>query len=301
MESKNILITGGTGFIGKFLVSELLKAGHFITIITRNPQKYSEKQADNRNYIGWDDDLVSVMNKIDVVINLAGENLFGKRWSEAVKKKIYDSRIDATKNLVDAIVKAKTAPELFISASGVGIYGDKGDTILDEASKTGDDFLARVCVDWEKESQKAISAGTRVVNPRIGVVLEPSGGMLEKMVLPFRMFVGGPIGSGEQYIPWIHIGDLCRAIIFPIENPELSGPYNSCSPEPVTMNELAKTLGRVMNRPSFFKVPEFVLNTVLGEAAQPALSSLRVQPKVLQVTGFAFEFEDLEEALADVV
>ncbi len=301
MDPKNILITGGTGFIGKFLVSELLKAGHFITIITRSPEKFNEKQAENRTYIGWENNLTPVMEKMDVVINLAGENLFGQRWSNSVKEKIYNSRIETTKMLADAMKKAKPAPELFISASGVGIYGDNGDTVLDESSATGNDFLAKVCIDWEKESQKAAAAGVRVVNPRIGIVLEDSGGMLEKMVLPFRLFVGGPIGSGRQYVPWIHIQDLCRAFIYPIENRDISGAYNACSPEPETMNELARALGKVMHRPSLFRVPEFVLKTILGEAAQPALCSLRVQPKVLQISGFEFEFEDLEEALADVI
>lgn len=301
MESKRIVITGGTGFIGTFLAAQLLKAGHFLTLITRSPGKYAEKQAVNRSYIGWEDDLIHLMENTDVVINLAGENLFGQRWSDSVKENIYNSRIGTTRRLVAAMKAAGSPPELFISASAVGIYGDNGDTVLDESSKAGDDFLAEVCVDWEKESQEADAAGVRVANPRIGIVLHESGGMLEKMELPFRLFAGGPIGSGRQYVPWIHVGDLCRAIIYPMENPVISGPYNACSPEPVTMNELAKTLGRVMNRPSFFRVPECVLKTVLGEAAQPALSSLRVQPKVLRISGFEFEFEDLEEALADVI
>ncbi|TVQ01932.1 MAG: TIGR01777 family protein [Balneolaceae bacterium] len=301
MESKKILITGGTGFIGEFLVSDLLKAGHFVTILTRSPEKYGEKQAENRSYVGWEDNLSTLMDNTDVVINLAGENLFGKRWSNEVKEIIYNSRIDTTKKLANAINKAVSPPGLFISASAVGIYGDNGDAMLDESSPSGNDFLARVCIDWERVSQEAATAGVRVANPRIGVVLEDSGGMLEKMKLPFQLFAGGPIGTGLQYVPWIHIGDLCRAILFPIENQEISGPYNACSPEPATMNELAKTLGKVMNRPSFFRVPEFVLKTVLGEAAQPALSSLRVQPKILQISGFEFEFEDLEEALADVI
>jgi uncharacterized protein len=301
MESKKLLITGGTGFIGKFLVSELLKDGHFVTILTRSPEKYAEKQAENRSYIGWNDNLVSVMENTDVVINLAGESLFGQRWSDPVKEKIYNSRIQATRKLVDAMKKAESPPELFISASAVGIYGDSGDVLLDESSPLGNDFLARVCIDWEKESQLAASSGVRVANPRIGIVLEDSGGMLEKMKLPFQLFAGGPIGSGMQYVPWIHIGDLCRALLYPMVNHDISGPYNACSPEPATMNDLAKSLGQVMNRPSFFRVPEFVLKAVLGEAAQPALSSLRVQPKVLQISGFEFEFEDLEEALADVI
>lgn len=301
MESKKILITGGTGFIGSYLSDQLLKQGHYLTIITRSPGRYSEEQAKNMQYVGWDDDLVDAVNRCDYIINLAGESLFGQRWTNEVKSSIYDSRILTTRKLVALIEKAENRPELFISASAVGIYGDSGDTILNESNPAGSDFLAEVCKDWEKEALKASEYGVRVAIPRFGIVLEENGGMLEKMLLPFKLFIGGPIGSGNQYVPWVHMTDLCNAILFPIENSELTGPYNACSPEPQTMDVLADTLGKVMNRPSFFKVPESLLKLVLGEAAQPALSSLRVQPKVLQASGFTFEFKDLEEALADIV
>lgn len=297
---KKILITGGTGFIGKYLTQMLLKEGHFVTIITRSPGKYSEKQAKNRSYIGWDG-LVSAMNEHDIVINLVGENLFGQRWTDEVKQRIYSSRIDSTQKLVDAMRESEKKPGLFISASAVGIYGDNGSKVLDEAAPAGNDFLAKVCEDWENASRKAEEYGVRVANPRIGIVLEENGGMIEKMVLPFKFGVGGPIGSGEQYVPWVHMTDLCNALLFPMENVSVSGPYNACSPEPETMNTLAKKMGKVLNRPSIFRVPEFVLNIALGEAATPVLSSLRVQPKVLQTSGFDFIFEDLEEALADIL
>lgn len=298
---KKILITGGTGFIGKYLTQILLKEGHYVTIVTRSPDKYSEKQAKNRSYIGWEAELASAMNEHDVVINLVGENLFGQRWTDEVKKRIYNSRIDSTKKLVDSMKNSKNKPALFISASAVGIYGDNGGKVLDESTPAGDDFLAEVCVDWENESKKAEKLGIRVANPRIGIVLEENGGMIEKMVMPFKFGVGGPIGSGEQYVPWVHMVDLCNAILFPMEEESISGPYNACSPEPETMNVLAKKMGRVLNRPSVFRVPEFLLNIALGEAAQPVVSSLRVQPKILQTSGFDFVFEDLEEALGDIL
>tara|TARA_R100001143_G_C3361295_1_gene136449 strand:+ start:10620 stop:11525 length:906 start_codon:yes stop_codon:yes gene_type:complete len=301
MESKKILITGGTGFIGSYLSDQLLKQGHYLTIITRSPGRYSEEQAKNMQYVGWDDDLIDVVNRCDYIINLAGESLFGQRWTNEVKSSIYDSRILTTRKLVTLIKKADKKPELFISASAVGIYDDNGDKILDESSPPGSDFLAEVCKDWENEALKASEYGVRVAIPRFGIVLEENGGMMEKMLLPFKMFVGGPIGSGNQYIPWVHMNDLCKAILFPIENHELQGPYNVCSPEPQPMDVFADTLGKVMNRPSFFKVPESLLKLVLGEAAQPVLGSLRVQPKVLQISGFEFEFEDLEEAIADII
>lgn len=300
MKSKKIILSGGTGFIGSYLTEELLKKGHFLSIITRSPGKYANEQSRNLQYTGWDDDLVKAMEEADVVYNLAGENLFGKRWTSNVKKSIYNSRIESTKNLVEAMAASKTKPELFISASGVGIYGDRGEELLDESSSPGNDFLAEVCKDWEKESQKAADAGIRVVNPRFGIAFEKDGGFIQIMKLPFLFFVGGPLGNGKQYFPWIHMDDLCRALIYPIENEQLSGPYNACSPQTETMNRLADAMGRVLNRPSFFRVPEFVLNTVLGEAARPALASLNVQPKVLQISGFEFKFEDVEEALADI-
>lgn len=300
MDTKKIIISGGTGFVGSYLTKELLKRGHFISIITRSPQKHADEQSKNLRYIGWEDDVADAMEEADVVYNLAGESLFGKRWTSSVKKAIYESRIESTKQLVDAMAKAASGPELFVSISGVGIYGDRGKKVLDESTEPADDFLARVCMRWEEESQKATNLGIRVVNPRLGIVLQKDGGFLKIMKLPFLFFVGGPLGDGTQYFPWIHMNDLCRALIFPAENEELSGPYNVCSPEPATMNHLADAMANVLNRPSFFRVPEVVMKTILGEAATPALASLNVQPKVLQLSGFEFQFQDVEEALADI-
>lgn len=300
MDTKKIILSGGTGFVGSYLSTELLKQGHFLSVITRSPGKYSEEQSKNLQYIGWGDDLATAMEEADVVYNLAGESLFGKRWTDNVKKSIYNSRMASTRQLVDAMSKAASKPELFVSFSAVGIYGDRGNKVLDESSELADDFLARVCIRWEEESQKAANLGIRVANPRIGIVFEKDGGFLQLMKLPFLFFVGGPLGDGKQYLPWIHMNDACRGLIFPMENEELSGPYNLCAPEPVTINHLADAMGNVLNRPSFFRVPEFVLRAILGEAANPALASLNVQPKVLQIARFEFQFEDVEEALADI-
>lgn len=297
----SILITGGTGFIGQELRETLLKKGKNLVIITRNPKKYEDESATNQRFISWDSDLTKEMENCEAVINLAGENIFGQRWNEDVKKRIYDSRIDSTRSLVEAMEKAENKPSVFISASASGIYGDQGDSILTEEQKAADDFLANVCVDWEKESQKAKEFGVRVVNPRIGIVFEDGGGALEKMIPPFRFFVGGPIGDGKQYMSWIHRSDLVNALIFPVEKEELVGAYNVCSPNPATMNEVAATLGDVMNRPSFFRVPKFALELAFGEAAQPITGSIRMQPKQLQVHGFEFRYEELEEALADIL
>jgi uncharacterized protein (TIGR01777 family) len=297
----NILITGGTGFIGDELRTLLLKEGHNLVIITRSPEKYEGESAKNLRFISWDDDLAAEMGDLDAVINLAGENLFGQRWTDEVKQRIMDSRVQTTKKLVDAIREANKKPEVFVSASASGIYGNRGDEVLDESAEIADDFLAEVCMAWEAESQKATDLGVRVVNPRIGIVLEKGGGALEKMIPPFQFLVGGPIGSGNQYMSWVHRTDLCKALIFPLVNNELNGAYNVCSPNPATMNEFADTLGDVMNRPSLFRVPRFALDIILGEAAKPVTDSIRMQPKKLQVTGFEFHYEELEEALAEII
>ncbi len=300
METKKILITGGTGFIGSYLRAELLKSGHFITIVTRSPEKYAEEQADNQKFVSWEDGLDEAVEQADVIINLAGKNLFG-RWNERVKKQIYNSRINTTRKLVDFIEKATSKPELLISASGISIYGDHGDEIIDEKTSPANHFLGKLCIDWENEAGRAEKFGVRTAFPRIAPVLEDDGGMLEKMKLPFWLGLGGPVGSGRQYVPWIHMRDLCNAILYPIQNKSVSGAYNACSPNPETMSVFARKLGNVMNRPAFFKVPEFVLKIVLGEGSKLALESLRAQPGVLLQSGFDFEFADLEEAFADVI
>lgn len=299
--TKQILITGGTGFIGGYLCEELVRRGHFLTLITRSPKKYQEEEAKNQRYIGWDDDLTKQMEKSDVVINLAGENLFGSRWTDDVKDRLYNSRIEGTRALVEAMKKAENRPELFISASGVNYYKAKGDELIDESGEAGNDFLAELCIDWEKEARMAEKLQVRTAIPRIAPVLQAEDGMIAKMKLPFMFFVGGAIGSGQQFIPWIHMEDMIRAIIYPIENSDFEGPYNACSPDHVTMNEFSEKMGKVMNRPSFFRVPEFALKLVLGEASTPVLGSLKVQPKKLQKSGFQFHFDDIEEALADIL
>lgn len=297
----NIIITGGTGFIGEELQNLLLRRGHNLVIITRSPEKYADESAKNLRYKGWDDALSDEMDRADAVINLAGENIFGQRWNEEVKERILSSRIESTRKLVDAMKSADNPPEVFISASASGIYGDNGDIIQTEDSEASDDFLAEVCVKWEAESQKAQELGVRVANPRIGIVLEKGGGALEKMIPPFQFFVGGPVGNGKQYMSWIHRSDLCEALIYPLEQKDFEGPYNVCSPEPATMNEFAETLASVMNRPNLFRVPGIALEVLYGEGAKPIMDSIRMQPKKLQVSGFSFRFEDLKTALADII
>lgn len=294
------MITGGTGFVGSYLRELLLKQGHYLTVVTRSPESYKSEHAKNQKFITIDE-VPIVMESIDVVINLAGENLFGQRWTDSVKKKIYDSRISITRDLVDAIRASSKKPDVFISASGINYYEPAGEDIITEESKAADDFLANVCKDWENEAIKARELGVRVVISRFGIVLEKDGGIIEKMKLPFSLFVGGAIGPGTQYLSWIHMKDLCNAIVFALENDEIDDVFNATAPEPVTMNEFASAMGSVLNRPSIFRVPEFVLNIALGEAAVPVVASLNVQPKVLQKAGFEFEFNDLEAALGSIL
>lgn len=297
----NILITGGTGFIGSHLRTLLLQDGHLLTIVTRSPEKYKDETAKNQRFVSWDANLAAEMEKADVVINLAGASIFGKRWTEEVKEKIYSSRIECTNQLVAAIQEADDRPSVIISASGADYYGGSGDQILDETAEPGDSFLANVCIDWEQAAREVTDLGVRLATPRIGVVLEQDGGALQQMLLPFKLFVGGPIGSGDQYFPWIHMLDLCRGLMYPIENEDFNGPYNLNAPNPVRMDEFASELASQLRRPSLFRVPEFVLDFVLGEAANPVVTSKRMQPKKLQQHGFEFRFAYLREALGDIL
>lgn len=296
----NILITGGTGFIGTELRNFFLRKGYLLTIVTRSPKKYESETAKNQKFISWDADLVSAMEEADVVVNLVGENL-AKIWTDEVKKRLYSSRIKTTDKLVDAIKKAESSPELMISASGVSIYGDRGDDILDESEPPGTGFLPKLCVEWEAAAHAVEDAGVRLVIFRNSVVLEEGGGALQYMLPVFKFGIGGSLGDGTQYFPWIHMLDVCRATDFVINDKNISGPCNLAAPNPVTMNELVNTMGNVLHRPSFFRVPEFALKLVLGEASDSLLDSLRAQPKKLQQAGFDFRFKYLHEALGDIV
>jgi len=297
----NIFLTGATGFVGSYLRQMLLRQGHLLTIVTRNPKEYANEKAKNQQFVSWDDHLVEEMDKADVVINLAGASIFGRRWTDEVKAQIHSSRIESTETIVAAIEQADDRPSVMLSASGSDYYGDRGDALLDESMEPGDGFLANVCIDWEQAAQPVTDLGVRLAIPRIAVVLEKDGGALEQMLPPFQFFVGGPLGSGNQYFPWIHMYDLCRAIVFAIEQEDFEGPFNLSAPHPTTMREFASQLATQLRRPSLFKVPESVLKLVLGEAANPILTSKRLEPKKLQQHGFEFRFGYLQEALSDIL
>lgn len=296
----HILITGGTGFIGTELRSRLLQEGHSLTIITRSPKKYEDEKAKNQQFIAWDDDLVPAMEEADAVVNLVGENL-AQIWTEEVKKRLVSSRVDNTQKLISAIKMAENPPDVMVSASGISYYGDRGDDILDESEPAGSGFLPELCIAWEDAAKPVQDAGVRLVIFRNGVVLQKGGGAMQYMLPVFKLGLGGSIGDGKQYFPWIHMLDACRAMEFAISNEQVSGIYNLNAPNPVTMNELVDKLGGALRRPTFFRVPEFALKWIVGEASAPLLDSLRTQPKKLQQAGFDFRFPYIKEALADIV
>jgi uncharacterized protein (TIGR01777 family) len=303
--SKKIIITGATGLIGSKLCRTLVNRGDELTIFTRNVRSAQKTLGDKFSYVKWNyetpDEWANHLEDKDAIIHLAGANLFAKRWTAEYKKLILESRELSTRNLVLAIGSTKNKIKDFISSSAVGYYGSRDDELLTEDSKFGNDYLSHVCDVWESEAEKASKLGIRTSMLRQGIVLSNEGGALNKMLFPFRFFIGGSLGSGQQWFPWIHIDDLIEIYLFILDNAEISGAVNVVSPESVRMNEFVKTLGSVLNRPSIFKVPEFVLRVLVGEAASTIVSSQRVIPKKLIDHGFKFKFEKLHETLENLL
>ncbi len=302
---KKIIITGATGSIGKKLVQELTARGDEVFIFTRNPETAKKKIVNASKYVKWDnehpDAWMDELNDVDAVVHLAGANLGAKRWNEDYKKLAYDSRIISTRNLVEAIKLTDQKSKAFISSSAVGIYGNRYDEVLDENSSLGNDFMADICKDWEKEAQIAEQYGVRRVSIRTGLVMQKDEGVLKKMLLPFKFFIGGPLGSGRQWFPWIHIDDVVGIYLYAIDNENISGAINGTSPGIVTMREFAKTLGKVLKRPSLFPVPKFVMKIAAGEVAEYAVMSQRTSVEKIINAGYKFKFENLESPLKDIL
>ena len=301
-----IAITGATGLVGSRLVAQLNQAGHQILVLTRNPSKAqrvfstSISNLETVQYTpqesgAWQQSI----SGCDAVINLAGEPI-AERWSPAQKQAIMDSRQLCTRKLVEAIAMAEQKPQVLVSASAIGYYGTSEASAFDETSGSGTDFLAQVCQNWEAEAQKVAEHGVRLVILRIGIVLA-NGGALGKMIGPFKMFAGGPIGSGKQWFSWIHRDDLVNLICKAVEDDSMSGVYNATAPNPVRMGELCQTLGEVMNRPSWLPVPDFVLELLLGDGAIVVLEGQQVIPKQTQQSGFEYKYPELKPALAEIV
>lgn len=296
-----VFIAGATGLLGKNIAEKLSESGYKIGIISRNKKNVISEIPYAVSVIETDysdTDWYNQINGAKAIINLAGTSIAGKRWDENYKKSIYNSRINTTKSIVEAINKCNKKPEVLISASAVGYYGDRGNDILKEIEKPGNDFLAKVCEDWEEESKKT---NIRVVNPRIGVVLSTKDGALPQMLTPMKFFAGGPLGSGKQYFPWIHIDDISEFFIWALQNNNAKGAYNLTAPNPPENKDFVKTLGKVISRPSIFPVPKVILKIVLGESSDFILSSLRAVPDKLIEEGFRFKYDGLQNALYDLI
>ena len=297
-----VFMTGGTGFVGTYLSRDLVQAGHDITILTRRVQPPAPTQTGISFLTGdptQEGPWMAAVTEHDWIINLAGASIFN-RWTEARKKEIMESRELTTRNLVAALA-AGDRRQLFCSTSAVGIYGARGEEELTEDSPTDAGFLGAVAKTWETEAMKAQDLGVRVVVTRFGVVLGRGGGALSQMVPLFNKFLGGPIGSGEQWFSWIHQADHARAFRFILENPQISGPVNFTAPNPARNRELARALGRVLHRPSFMPTPAFMLRLVLGEFGDTLLTGQKVLPKRLLEAGFTFEFATIEAALENLL
>lgn len=294
------LVTGATGFIGRKLVEQLLSRGDAVYYLAR---KRDAKMPSQASFHPWDTSQkpdLNALSRIDVVFHLAGEPI-AQRWSDDVKKRIYDSRVDGTRRLVAAIRELRHKPYVLISSSAVGYYGDRGDLLLTEAAPPAHDFLAEVCRDWEREASHARELGLRVVPIRTATVLGRGGGALKEMLPPFRIGLGGKFGSGKQWMSWIHIDDLVRLFLFAADNSAVTAVLNGSAPNPVTNAEFTKALGRAIHRPTIMPMPKFALRLALGEMATFLFTSLRVVPEAAQRTGFEFEYPTLDEALRSTV
>ena len=299
-----IVVSGGTGFIGRALCQSLRRQGMSVTVLSRNLQHAKAVLDPAITVVEWDGAVSGPweheLDGAHAVINLAGAPIAEGRWTPKRKQLIVESRVNATRLLVRAISRLTNKPRVLISASGVGYYGTSQDRLFDERNGPGSDFLAELCVAWEQAAQAAQSAGVRVVCLRTGMVLERDGGALAKMVPPFRAFVGGPIAPGTQWVSWIHRDDLIGLIEWALTNEQVSGPVNAVAPEAVTMKEFSGTLGKVLNRPSWLPVPAFALRLAFGELASFMTTGQRVTPKVALDSGYQFRYPQLGSALRSI-
>ena len=301
-----IVIAGATGLIGRRLTSDLLGNGHEVLALTRTAQRARGlldhraeiAEWDTQNLAGW----AAHLDGADGVVNLAGESIAAGRWTESKKSEMIDSRLRTRSVIQKAIAAANRKPQVTVQASAVGYYGDRGEELLDEDSSGGDGFLANLARRWEGEDQREAQADLRLVTVRIGLVLSADGGILPRLVRPYRLFAGGTLGSGQRWFSWIHIADVAASIRYLIENPDCHGVYNLTSPNSMLMAEFSRLLGRILQRPSWISVPAVLLRMVFGEMADEALlSGQRVAPKRLLAAGYRFLFADPETALRQIL
>lgn len=285
-----VLVTGGTGFVGRPMRRALEAGGHSVTVVSREPGRVPARS------VGWGE-LDKVMSETDAVVNLAGESIASGRWTAARKRAIRDSRVESTRALVAAMRTASPRPKVLVNASAIGFYGDTGDAEVDEGSPAGTGFLADICRAWEAEALKAESLEVRVVRARFGIILGPDGGALQTMLLPFRACLGGPIGSGRQWMSWVQRDDAVGLVRAAVENEALTGAVNVTAPAPVQNADFAKALGHVLERPAVLPTPGFALKLALGEMATMLLSGQRVLPAAAIASGYAFAHPELDGAL----
>ncbi|KPL58723.1 TIGR01777 family oxidoreductase [Rossellomorea vietnamensis] len=297
-----IAITGGTGFVGRALTEELLKHQHEVMILTRNPDKYEAQPG--VTYVKWLSDGArpeEMLEGIHAFINLAGESINSGRWTDERKKRIINSRINSTREVINIIKALREKPLCLINASAIGYYpSSKTNTYTEASTETADNFLGETVQIWEKEAAKAAQIGIRVAYTRFGIILGRDEGALPRIALPYKMFVGGTVGSGEQWMSWIHIKDIARAVHFVAETEGIEGPVNVTAPSPVTMKEFGKTLGTVLGRPHWIPVPSLALKVAMGEMSALVLEGQKVLPSVLSEHGFQFQYPELKSALKDI-
>ncbi len=297
----NILVAGASGLIGRPLVNALLEQNHTLTILSRS----SHEPEPNIRYVVWDPwnekSTAPEVDRMDAVINLAGESIAGKRWTKSQKGKILTSRVNATQILAHSIQRAQKKPSVLINASAVGFYGAHGNELVTEESSAGNDFLADVCKAWEAHAVRVRDFGVRVVRLRIGVVLAKEGGALKMMLPPFQMGVGGWLGGGNQWLSWVHLEDVVRLILFCLENSKAEGVINVTAPQPVTNKAFSMVLAQVLHRPCLMPVPAFALKLLLGEMSDLLLTGARVLPKKAAGLGFTFKFPNLRNALENLL
>ncbi|MFO0938794.1 MAG: TIGR01777 family oxidoreductase [Gemmataceae bacterium] len=299
-----ILLTGATGLIGARLVQALSQNGFHQTVLSRRPRDSWPQNVDS--LVGnpavpgpW----LDALDECDAVVHLAGENIFAKRWTTTFMEEIHTSRVVSTALIAERMAmkpfRSDGTPRILLSASAIGFYGP-GEEPKDESSPAGSDFMARVCVDWEAEADVARRAGVRVVHPRFGIVLDPEGGALPNMMRPFRMFVGGPVGNGKQWVSWIHRDDVTAALVYLLTHP-VSGPFNLTAPRPVRNREFTSILARVMHRPNWLPVPRLAIRLALGKVAEVATSGQQAIPNALSNAAFPFRYPELEGALRQLL
>ena len=301
---KKILVTGGTGFIGRKVCDTLHNKDYDVNVVSRNPERAKTKLEAVGEIYGWNPESEQLppeaISEAEAVIHLAGETITG-RWNSEKKQRIRDSRVLSTRNLVESCANAESKPDVLICASAIGLYGDSGDNSFTEETPPGTDYLAEVCKEWETEAYKASELGIRVVTVRIGLVLGLGGGMLQQVLTPFKIGIGGKLGNGQQWMSWIHVDDVVGIILHALENDSINGALNATAPVPVRNIEFTKALGSVLGKPTILPAPYFGLKLMMGEFADFVLLSQKVLPEKTEASGYEFQFKTIDSALSDLL